>query len=79
MTPDNKPVFSPSQLLALLTMIVTELVNDAVIDGQTAKLITGIAGIVVPAIWMLADAWIHHSHAKVEAALIEHNAHQTLS
>lgn len=67
----DTPTFSPSQFLALLTMIVTELVNDAVIDGHTAQIITGIAGIVVPAIWMLADAWIHHSHAQVKVAQLK--------
>jgi len=61
---------TPVQIIAVVTMIVTELVNDAVIDGNTAKLITGIAGIAVPFVWIIADAVIHHAHAKLEAAKV---------
>lgn len=59
---------TPVQVVAVILMIVTELANDAVIDGHTAKIITGLAGIIVPAVWMLADAWVHHAHARVLAA-----------
>lgn len=59
---------TPGQILAVLTMVITELVNDAVIDGHTAKLITGLAGILIPFAWLIADAIIHHGHSKERAA-----------
>lgn len=62
------PDISPAQILSLVTMIVTQLVNAAVVDGNTAKLIIGIAGVVVPFAWMMADAIIRHGRSKVAAA-----------
>lgn len=63
------PAFTPTQVVAVFVAIVTELLNDAVIDGHWAKILTGLAGIVVPAVWIFANAIIHHAHVKAMATV----------
>jgi hypothetical protein len=58
------PDVTLAQILALVTTAVGLLVSDQVIDGHTAKLITDVAAVVVPAAWMIADAIIRHGRSR---------------
>lgn len=58
------PDITPAQILGILATLVGLLVSNKVVDGKTAKLITDLAAIIVPAAWMLADAHIRNGRAK---------------
>ncbi len=58
------PDFSPVQIASAITAIVGLFVSQGLIDNDRAQLITGLAAIVVPMIWMLADAIIRHGRAR---------------
>jgi hypothetical protein len=58
------PDITPAQVLSVLATLVGLLVSNTVIDSKTAKLITDLAAIIVPAAWMLADAHIRNGRAK---------------
>lgn len=61
------PDITPAQLLAALTAIVAQLVNAQLIDGRTQHLIVGLAGIIVPTAWIVADAVIRHGRSRALA------------
>lgn len=63
----NMPDITPAQILAAVTAVVAQLVNAQLIDGRTQHLIVGLAGIIVPAAWMLADAIIRHGRSRALA------------
>lgn len=72
------PDITPAQVLSLITFILTLLVSNLWINSGTAKLVTDMAAIIVPAAWMVADSIIRHgrahAHAVIEAAKITANA-----
>lgn len=59
----NTPDLTPAQVLSALAVIGTEAVDAAWISGQTEQILVGVAGIVVPLGFMLADAIIRHGRA----------------
>lgn len=66
------PDITPAQVLAALGAIVAELAAATVIDGRLASLLTGLAGIVVPFGWLIADAIIRHGRSRLPVAASVH-------
>lgn len=62
------PNITQAQVLASLTTIVGLLVTQGAVTNGTGKLIGGIAAVVIPFVWIIADAIIRHGRAKVAAA-----------
>lgn len=65
---DPKPLSTPdvtkAQVLAAITAIVGLCVSQGFVDNNLAQLITGVAAIVLPLIWVVADAVIRHGRAR---------------
>jgi len=57
------PDITPAQILAVITAVLAQVVAWGVIDGSTAQIVVGIAGIVLPAVWALVDSVIRHGRA----------------
>lgn len=57
------PDITPAQVLAVITGIIAQLVTAGFVDGRTEQLVVGLAGIVVPFAWIIADAVIRHGRA----------------
>ena len=58
------PDITPTQIISVIASIVTQIVALGWVDNDTGQLILQLAGIVVPAIWMIADAIIRHGRAQ---------------
>ncbi len=58
------PDITPAQILGVIATVIGLLLSNKTVDGHTAKLITDLAAIIVPAAWMIADAIIRHGRAK---------------
>jgi hypothetical protein len=58
------PDITPAQILAAVAAVCGLLVANGVIDNRTEKLITGIAAIVLPLAWVIADAIIRHGRSR---------------
>jgi predicted histidine transporter YuiF (NhaC family) len=67
----KSPDFTPVQITAALTSLVGLLVTQGLITNHSEKTITGLAAILVPIAWQLADAIIRHGRSKVAAASIQ--------
>lgn len=63
-TPDITPV----QIISTLTALVGLLVSQGLVTNGTGKLIGGLASILVPVAWQIADAIIRHGRAKIAVA-----------
>jgi hypothetical protein len=74
------PDITPAQVISVLTAIVAQFVARGILDNATAQTIVQIAGIVLPAVWMLADAIIRHgrSRAMLHAPMAQGQAGTTL-
>ena len=72
------PKLNVTQILAALGFVGTELVAAGTLNAGTEQLALQIAGIVLPAILMIADAIIHHAYAKINVALIAADAEKAL-
>lgn len=66
----NNTELTPTQLVAVALAMVGVLLDATIIDGETAKLLTGISSIVIPAVWILANAIIHYAHKKAAGAVL---------
>lgn len=62
------PDITLAQILSAIGAIATQAVALSVLDKGTAQLVTQIAGIIVPAVWTLADTIIRGNRAKVVIA-----------
>lgn len=60
----SMPDITPAQIIAYIAAIVTQLVNFGLLSGRTAHLVVGLAGIVVPATLLIADAIIRHGRSR---------------
>jgi hypothetical protein len=60
----STPDITSAQVLAVLTGIVTQLVNAGFVDGRTEQLVVGLAGILVPFAWIIGDAIIRHGRSR---------------
>lgn len=58
------PDITPAQIVAYIAAVVTQLVNFGLLSGARAHLIVGLAGIIVPAALLLADAIIRHGRSR---------------
>lgn len=63
MQPLKTPDITAAQIVAAISAIAGLFVSSQYIDGKTEQLITGIAAIVVPIVWVLADAVIRHGRS----------------
>lgn len=63
------PDLTPAQIISTLTAILGLFVTQGLVDNNTEKLIGGLASIVIPLIWQLADAIIRHGRSNVAAAV----------
>ena len=61
------PDLTPAQLLSGALGILGLLVTQGLISNQQEKLIGGIASIVVPVVWQIADAIIRHGRSRAMA------------
>ena len=57
------PDITLAQILAALGSIVGLFVSQGLLDNRLEKLITGIAAVVLPLVWVVADAWIRGKRA----------------
>lgn len=57
------PSITPAQVLSSVVAVLGLLVTQGLIDNGAEKLIGGLASIVIPAAWQLADAVIRHGRA----------------
>jgi len=64
------PDITPAQIIAGIGTVVGLLVSNLLIDAGTAKLITDLAAIVVPAVFLVADAIIRHGRSQIAAAQV---------
>lgn len=62
------PDITPAQAVAVAVALVTELTSTAVIDGRLSQLLIGLAGILIPFAWIVADAIIRHGRSRLLAA-----------
>lgn len=62
------PDITPAQILSSVLALIGLLVTQGAVDNETGKLIGGVASIVIPAAWQIADAVIRHGRAKTVAA-----------
>jgi hypothetical protein len=60
----NTPDITPAQIVAVIGSIVTEALGAALISGRVAHLVVGLAGILVPFAWIVADAIIRHGRSR---------------
>ena len=58
------PDITPAQIVAAVSAIVGLFVSQGLIDNNRAQIITGVASIVLPLIWVAADAVIRHGRAR---------------
>lgn len=68
------PDITPAQIIAGISTVIGLLVTDQWIDGRLGKLLTGLASVLVPVGFLIADAVIRHGRAKIEAAKVAANA-----
>jgi hypothetical protein len=66
-----KPTLTPAYILAAITTVVALFLTQGLIDSKTEKLVTGLAAVLVPAIFVLAHALFH---GRVQAATIQATA-----
>lgn len=59
----STPDITPAQVVAVVGSVGAELLDAALISGRLEQLLVGVAGIVVPFAWLLADAIIRHGRA----------------
>jgi hypothetical protein len=64
------PDLTPAQILSTIMAILGLLVSQGLVTNHTEKLIGGLASILIPVAWQLADAIIRHGRAKVVAASV---------
>lgn len=62
------PDLTPAQLVSTILGILGLFVSQGLIDNGTEKIIAGIASVVVPMVWQIADAIIRHGRSNVAAA-----------
>ncbi|PYO45023.1 MAG: hypothetical protein DMD33_00845 [Gemmatimonadetes bacterium] len=65
--PSSTPDITPAQVAAVIVAIAAEAANAALISGRVEQLIAGLAGIVVPFAWIVADAIIRHGRSRALA------------
>lgn len=63
------PDVTPAQLQALIVMVVTQLVAAQWVDGDTAQVMIQVAGVVLPVVWVVADAVIRYARNRHVAAV----------
>jgi hypothetical protein len=69
-TPATPYVLSPlvAYLVAVVSSTVGLLVSLGYVDNRLEKLVAGLAAILIPAVYVIANAIVHHGVLKVEAA-----------
>lgn len=62
------PDITPAQIVSVIGMLVGLFVSQGLIDNNLAQLVTGVASIVIPFAWMVADAVIRNGRSRALAA-----------
>lgn len=58
------PDITPGQIAAVLTFVVTQLVAYGIVNNDQAQAVISAGGVIIPAVWTLADAWLRGARAK---------------
>jgi hypothetical protein len=69
----DRPNITTAQILAVLTFVVTQVVAWGWVDNDNGQKFLSIGGIVIPAVWKLADAYLRgkrNEAAAVAAATV---------
>lgn len=67
----STPNLTPAQLVASATSIVGLFVTQGAVTNETGKIIGGLASILIPLAWLIADAIIRHGRSKIVAAQVQ--------
>lgn len=62
------PDITPAQIYSAIVAVLGLLVSQGLVTNHTGKVIGGLASILVPVAWQVADAIIRHGRAKIAAA-----------
>lgn len=73
------PDITLAQITAAVTWVVTQFVAWGWVDNDQAKWMLSLAGMVLPAIWMVADAIIRHGRSKIAAAAVSSGTGATIT
>lgn len=60
----KSPDITPAQIIAVVTSLVGLFVSQGLIDNNLSQLIVGMASILVPFGWLVADAIIRHGRSR---------------
>jgi uncharacterized membrane protein len=60
----KSPDITPAQVIAVITSLVGLFVSQGFIDNNLSQLIVGVASIIVPFGWLVADAMIRHGRSR---------------
>lgn len=52
-------------VIAIVTSVVSLIAAFAIIDNETAAIVVGAAGTIIPAIFLIANSIIHHGETPV--------------
>lgn len=63
------PTITPQQVLALVVAVIAQVCAVAGVGDQAAQTMIQVAGVIVPAAWVLADAWLRGQRAKALATV----------
>lgn len=74
----NIPKITPAQIIAALGFIADQAVAYGWLNPGTAQTLVSVAGVILPAILMVADAVIHHAYAKINVAAIAADAEKAV-
>jgi hypothetical protein len=63
------PNITPVQIVSTILAVVGLLVTQGLVTDSTGKVIGGLASILIPLGWQIADAIIRHGRAKALASV----------
>lgn len=64
----SMPAITPAQIGAVLTFVVSQAVAWGWLDGSASQRIVSVGGIVIAAVWKIADAYLRAQRAQAVAA-----------
>lgn len=63
-----------SYIVTVVTTVVGLLASQTLVDNRIEKLVTGLASILIPFAFVIANSFIHQAHSRVKAADIHARA-----
>lgn len=73
------PNLTSAQIVSSALAVIGLLVTQGAVTNETGKLIGGLASILIPTIWIVADAIIRHGRSNVAAAQLYETPPPTIS